>query len=426
MKNTPSENLEFWGKEYLSEKIISNDVDSLHLFIIWEKSREKFEKKILQDLQDNFQICAVYEFRWKKENFLINLKRFYERTDKEMQQKIDLVGDGTFLVILVSDKQPILRELVTPTEKDVVNTKVIDLKMKYRNWIGEKFSVHSSISHNETNHDVTVLFGKNIDDLKSDLPTTWDGKFQNIELEPLGTNGWRSINELFYFLNGSVNYVILRNFDGIEKFEFNDIDILSEDEKIRYLLDGNFSLYGDNISTMELTIDNKPVKFDFRYLKNQNYVDEKWLKNILKRREFHPSGFYIPCNEDYFYSLLHHAIVHKGIISDKKQELLNNLSNDIGLDSINHNMFSDHDKSKHLLKNYMKQMGYRDSKSFTYRIRHNQLMRLTKVSIFILQKQGTGHLFELFVHKIKTTLTNTSEAITKGKIIDQTDYDLKK
>ena len=45
--------------------------------------------------------------------------------------------------------------------------------------IGKKFTIHSSVSKNETEHNLTLLFGKNIDDFTKELPTKWDGIIKN-------------------------------------------------------------------------------------------------------------------------------------------------------------------------------------------------------------------------------------------------------
>ena len=414
----------FWAEDYLSEyNLIHKGKSTLHLFIIWEKSRNKSDL-ILDDLKKKFIIRQVFEVKWSKENFLNNIKRFYERRLPEVEQKANLCGTGPFLAILVSDLNPILKKMITPTEEDMVNVNMIESKMKYRKWVGEEFSIHSSISEQETNHDLTLLFGKNTQDLENELPENWNGSIKKIESDLIGHNGWKDLKQLFYVFNGTVNYVILRNFEGMpDKFDYNDIDLLTEDVKIRYIIDGNFSLYGDNLSRLKMKLGNDVIEFDFRYLKNQNYLDEKWLKDLLKRRILHPNGFYVPCKEDYFYTLLYHAIVHKGIISDKSKKKLSDLSRELDLNDMTDETFSDFNKLKEILTKYMKKMNYRNSNTVAYRIRHNQYMRLVKVSIFIAKHQGLRFLFGAVKHKIAITTSDTMEYIVKrGKVIDKTDH----
>jgi hypothetical protein len=53
-------------------------------------------------------------------------------------------------------------------------------------------------------------------------------------------------------------------------------------------------------------------------------------------------------------------------------------------------------------------------------------MRLTKVAIFLARTQGLRFLLGATKHKMEVSLSNTKEQIEKkGKVIDQTDYDLR-
>ena len=68
----------FWAEKYLSEYRVDDNVKStLNLFIIWERSRDK-STLILDDLKTKFIIRQIYEIKWSDENFITNLKRFYE------------------------------------------------------------------------------------------------------------------------------------------------------------------------------------------------------------------------------------------------------------------------------------------------------------------------------------------------------------
>ena len=426
MQNNQSNISGFWAEDYLTDQKVSVDnTSNLNLFIIWERSRNKSEI-IIEDLTKKFVIRQIYEVQWSKENFLTNLKRFYERRLPEVQEKANLCGIGPFLVVLVSDPKPILKKMITPTEEDIVNINMIENKMKYRKWVGEEYSIHSSISEKETNHDLTLLFNKNTKDLEKELPENWDKSIKKIDKDIVGYDGWSNLKQLFYVFNSTVNYVILRNFEGMpDKFDFNDIDLLTEDEKIRYIIDGNFSLYGNNISRLKMNLGTDQVEFDFRYLKNQNYFDEKWLKTILKNRDFHPNGFYIPCKEDYFYTLLYHAIVHKKIISEKAKQRLDALAKELNVKDVTDETFCNFEQSKKILNTYLRKMNYQNSNSMYYRLRHNQFIRLAKVSIFVAKTQGLKFLLGAITHKIQVSMSDSKNYVNKkGKVIDQTDYDL--
>ena len=77
----------FWAEDYLTDdEFDDNSTSKLNLFIIWDKSRDK-SKIIMDDIGKKFVIRQVYEVQWSKEKFLTNLKRFYEKGLKELQQK---------------------------------------------------------------------------------------------------------------------------------------------------------------------------------------------------------------------------------------------------------------------------------------------------------------------------------------------------
>ena len=81
----------------------------LYVFIIWEKSRGQTQN-ILDDLKKKFVIREIFEVEWNKENFLDNLKRFYGQSLSDAEEKAKVCGIGQFLVIVISDSKPDLRE----------------------------------------------------------------------------------------------------------------------------------------------------------------------------------------------------------------------------------------------------------------------------------------------------------------------------
>lgn len=385
------------------------DRSKLYLFIIWEKSRNKSDQ-ILEDLKNKFIIRDVYEVKWSKENFLNNLKRFYGQSLPDAQQKAELCGTGPFLLVLISDPNPKFANTKVVFERDLVNSNVHDCKVKYREWIGKDFTVHSTVSDNETDHNLTLLFGKNSHDLEKELPMKWTGEIKRMESDLIGHNGWKDMKELLYVLNGTTNYVILRNFEGMpEEFDYRDVDMLADEEKLAFVINKDFSMKGGNTRSFEAKVGDKQVIFNPNYI-GDHYYDIKWERDILKRRGFHPNGFYMPSKEDYFYTLLYHVIFHKrkGItpnkISDKYKKTLNDLSKDLKINSITEKTFDDFHKSKKLLEKYMAKMSYRNSSTFQYKITHNESTRLAKVAISIARTQGIVILLIAIKDKIKTII----------------------
>lgn len=372
---------------------------NLYLFIIWEKSRNNADI-IFEDIEKKFIIRNVYEIKWSEEEFADNLKRFYGSTLSNVEQKAELCGMGPFLLIIISDPSPRLEEKALDNMNKVsVNINTYDSKMKYRKWIGIDFALHGSNSEKETNHDLILLLGKNIQDLERDLPEKWNGSIKKMQSELIGHNGWTDIRQFLYVLNGIMRYVILRNFEDLPyKFSHKDIDVLTDDVKMMsHIINEKKSAIGK----APVKMGDKTILLDFRYQVGHHY-DEKWSKDVLNRRVLHPNGFYVPCKEDYFYTLLYHAIRQKHIRNDYKKTL-SDLAKELEINE-DVKMFDDFNKSKKFLEKYMAKMGYHKTTiqhRILYKVRHSEFMRLVKVSIFFAKTQGMGFLLTKIKEKIK-------------------------
>ena len=387
---------------------MNNNEARLYVFIIWEKSRVQTQN-ILDDLKKKFVIRDIFEVEWNKENFLDNLKRFYGQSLSDAEEKAKVCGIGPFLVIIISDSNPDLREPSKSKfslEKDYVNVNVFESKERYRKWVGKEFSVHSSISKNETNHNLTLLFGKNAYDFERELPKEWDGSIKKLKSDLVGQKGWNNMKELLYVMNGTVDYVILRNFENMpEKFDYNDIDMLVDDEKLAYIVNKDFSPLTDNPRAIRLEVGNKKIVFNPNYV-GDHYYDDKWERDILKNRILHPNGFYMPCKMDYFYTLLYHVTFHprwKDVakISDKYKNILMKLGKELNLEKITDATLSDVDYSKRIVELYLEKMSYQRTDTVCYKIKNNESSRLFKTSIFLLKTHGIKYLLFAIKEKIK-------------------------
>jgi predicted component of type VI protein secretion system len=382
-----------------------------YIFIIWEKARNKTDE-IINDLDKKFVIRNVIEITWSQNEFLNNLKRFYGRSLPDAKEKSYVCGTGPFLVVIVSDINPKFNEPSKSgisLERDYVNSNILNCKLKYRKLIGKKFTIHSSVSKNETEHNLTLLFGKNIDDFTKELPTKWDGIIKKIKLDLIGTDGWKNMNELFYVMNGTVNYVVLRNFEGMpSEFDYNDVDLLVEDEKLAYIVKKDFSLVKDNLRSIKIKVGTNNITLNPNYV-GDHYYDQKWEKDILKRRVLHDNGFYIPNKSDYFYTLLYHVIFHdrwKKIINIREdyKKLLLNLAKELKLEEVTEISLNNKNLLEILIKKYMKKSFYNRTDTITYKIRYNETSRLFKTSLFILKTHGIKHLSYAIKEKIKLIL----------------------
>ena len=385
---------------------MTNNKNETYIFIIWEKARNKTDE-IINDLNKNYVIRNVIEITWSKNEFLNNLKRFYGRSLPDANKKAEICGTGPFLLIVVTDLNPKFNQPSKSrisSQKDYVNINIFNSKEKYRKIIGKQFTIHSSISQNETNHNMTLLFGKNINEFTDGLPHKWNGIIEKIKMDLIGTNGWKNMNELLHVMNGTINYVILRNFEGMpDKFDFNDIDLLVEDEKFAYIVKKDFSPMKHDSKAIELKVGSNNITLNPNYI-GGHYFDEIWEKDILRKRELHKNGFYIPNKSDYFYSLIYHVIFHDRwknisyIREDYKKTILD-LDKQLKLNEITENTLNNKNTIKKIIEKYMQKSGYTKSNTFSYKIKHNETSRLFKTSIFIFKKYGIRHL--LYAIKLK-------------------------
>ena len=382
------------------------DKNEMYIFIIWNKVRYE-EESIIDDLSKKFVIRNIIEVTWSQNEFLNNLKKFYGRSLPDAKEKSYVCGTGPFLVVVVSDMNPKFNEPSKSgisLERDYVNANILNCKLKYRKLIGKNFTIHSSVSKNETEHNLTLLFGKNIDDFTKELPVKWDGIIKKIKLDLIGTDDWKNMNELFYVMNGTVNYVLLRNFEGMpSKFDYNDVDLLVEDEKLAYIVKKDFSLVKDNLRSIKIKVGSNNIILNPNYL-GDHYYDQKWEKDILKRRVLDNNGFYIPNKSDYFYTLLYHVIFHSrwkktDEIREDYKKLLFNLAKELKLEEITENVLNDKNLSKKIIEKYMQKFSYDRVDTVRYKIRNNETSKLLKTSIFILKTHGINHLF--FAIKLK-------------------------
>jgi hypothetical protein len=368
---------------------------TLHLFIIWQTSLNK-KDIVLKDLEEKYVIREVYEVTWIKDDFRNNLKRFYGDKLHNASEKVDLCGNGSFLLILITDKNPKLEKKFLDDVNEVeINTNVYNSKMKYRKWIGVNYGLHASNSEEETNHDLILLLDKKINDLEKEIPEKWNGVIKKIESELTGNKKWKSMKQFFNVLNLTTEYVVLRNFDDLpDKILYHDIDILTNNIKnMSSILNEDKSIIGKS----PVKVAEKKILIDFRYQQGHHY-DEKWCKDILKRRIMTKNGFYIPSNEDYFYTLLHHAMVHKKIEQkyvEKLKEMAIKLEIKIDLKNFK--------QSEKILKLYMEKMGYHKttiSHKILYKIKQTEIIRLSSVSVFLLKKYGILFLLQKIKQKI--------------------------
>lgn len=382
----------------------------LYIFVIWESGRSK-QDFLFKELKKKFVIRDVYEITWNEKNFLNNMRRFYGPKLGDVDKKVSMCGTGPFLLILISDRSPVFRKRRTSKGMEIVNINLYDYKKIYRNLTGLGYAIHSSVTYKETNDDLTLLLGKNLHDIIKEIPEIWNGSIKKLECDLIAQDGWEDFNQLFYVLNSTTNYVVLRNFEDLtEKFltyEHNDIDIMTDDFlRIPYLTNGGKSPFND-IFPQTVKISKKLIPFHFEHPRDGNY-DEKWATDVLKRRVLY-NGFYVPNKEDYFYTLLYHALFHQKNISDEYKKKLNTLADELSLNEITEKTLNDLDNSKKVIEKYMTRMGYHHTNSTGYKIIHNKFLRFAKTGIYLWRVHGMNFLLTAIKIKIQRTITKSTK-----------------
>lgn len=173
-----------WLKKFKIVKYEYSQKSSLS-FIIWERSRIK-EEEIIGKLKNEFQILDMYEIKWSKGSFENNIRRFYGSKLQDVKMKIKDCGDGPFLLVILRDNNCKFDYKRTAFGIEKVNQNVYDKKHELRRMTNTGFAIHSSLNQKETNEDITLLMGKNLDDYIKEINGNWDGiveKLKQILLE---------------------------------------------------------------------------------------------------------------------------------------------------------------------------------------------------------------------------------------------------
>lgn len=283
-----------------------------HLFILWENALYKKEE-IIKEIKNKFNIINIYEIEWNKDKFVENIIRFYGTNLPNAEEKAEHCGQGKFLLIIVNDENPVYEKRNTSKGEKIVNINMFDSKEQFRKLTGGGHKVHATNDEKETNHDLTLLIGKNVEDYLKNLQKTEE--IIELKQDILGTNGWTSVNEMFYALNNCLNYAILRNYESLPEEIYvnghNDIDIICDS-----LNDAIYVLNAEKVFPEEYRIhyrtrvEDKYANFDLRNI-GDNYYIKELEERILEHRIFNSKGFYTLNKEDYFYTLLYHALIHK-------------------------------------------------------------------------------------------------------------------
>ena len=260
---------------------------------------------------------------WDVERFFDNYKTFYAHSLKHLNpkqfadvinNKIEHCGKGDFIAVIFEDEHPNMQERETSSGKRVVNINVFDKKTEYRVLTGGGHRIHSSDDAWETNKDLTLLFGLNTEDFCDKYPAS-ETKEILFSRNCVGVGGYISIQQLFYVLNNTIKYCVLRNHECLpDEYTVEghgDIDLLVEDRNYMSYLTLAKRVFPESYRVYHtIKIAGEEVPLDFRYV-GDNYYDQPWEEHILEYRQLKNNLFYTPGAEDQYYTLLYHAYIQK-------------------------------------------------------------------------------------------------------------------
>jgi len=291
----------------------------IHLFILWEKARE-FEEEILKDIQNNFKIIQTFSITWSPYNVSKNFTRFYGQKLPKNSHKELHCGKGEFKLIVIEDENPIYSYRKTSSGTRYVNINMFDSKMRYRKLTGGGHKIHGTDNTKETKHDLVLLTGYSINDFLKKI-TKNKGNIK-LKRDLVGTNGWKSFDELFYTLNECSEYIVLRNYQNIniEYISCNkgDVDLLVKDRKeICYIL-GDINAVEKENKHLEIDVDKNIILFEV-YEKGKNLFYKKFEDDLIKYKK-KTNFIYHPNQEMNLFALIYHALLLNKEFSEKHRK----------------------------------------------------------------------------------------------------------
>jgi hypothetical protein len=318
-------------------------------------------KDIIADLGKNFDILEILKIKWSKNKFIENLSRFYGGHFRVKTMDVDGRGNDSFVVVTFLDNNPSYGIEMTSSGHALVNLNILTLKNKYRDWVGNEYAIHSTVTTKETKHDLVLLLGKNYEDYLIEFTNHKKQKGLTITLmtDLMGANGWKSVEDVFYVLNECASYTILRDFEAspLNLRQTSDIDILVDDvalERVPIILNATSDI-DDTPGTFmcNVIVENMSIPF---HLHSFAYLSSKWVMDILNTRIFNKYKLYVPSLENQFYSLYYQLIHWKLILKEKYTKFLEDLYKVLfnNTDVVRNNF----DNYIVLLNNFMFSKGY--------------------------------------------------------------------
>ena len=131
---------------------------NVFVFVIWSAARS-FEPQIMSELEKRFKVLRAFDVTWSKRFFVRNLAAFYGWKSWHIWwNKARKCGTGPFRVIVVEDPSPVWKwDIDLSGHEMFVNENVLQLKRSFRALTGHSNVIHSSVTVDETTHQLAAL-----------------------------------------------------------------------------------------------------------------------------------------------------------------------------------------------------------------------------------------------------------------------------
>lgn len=151
--------------------------------------------------------------------------------------------------------------------------------------------------------------------------------------EKFSYNGMSRVFEVLH--QNRIRYAVLRNYDRMLEDEIymdghGDIDLICEEgfgtaEVLKaYPHPGHIKNRAADGVHYYIFVNDNYVSLDLRSV-GDNYYSENWQKDMLDRRIM-KDGFYVLSDQDYFYSLIYHAIFQKEKLTEEYRNRLSKMA----------------------------------------------------------------------------------------------------
>ncbi len=312
-------------------------VGALRLIVSWPDGRFE-EDRILRTLEDRLVVRSVTEVEWTPSRMRENYLRFYgdhaplpHGGGLESRKR-----HGPILVITATDPEPRYEERLTTSGPVVVSVNLFEAKDRFRALGDGDRWVHCADSVAHTTRDLMMLLGVDPATHLREHADPWQGVVPRVQRDIVGADGWDSLTQLFYALNHTVSYLVLRNFEHLPECaafgSHDDVDLLTDRyrELIAVLhprpLLKRVPRWGGRFF---VRVAGETVIFDLRFV-GDRYYDPRWARGVLERRIWCERGFFTPNADDYFETLAYHAIVQKRRFSEEYQQRLATMARAVG------------------------------------------------------------------------------------------------